>query len=487
MRTEERFAAVCAISAALCGCLSSSNGGPVDAGGPDVGGSPGFDAAPLVDATSDAPGDDAAAAPCTPGGAPVTHTSNISADETWASGIHLVPSSLQIKGGARLTIGACSEVRLGPGASITATATAAGIDAQGTASAPIRFVAQQTGAPWGAIVATAPASATLRYVTLSGGGTGDHTSAPYGGASLVGLGTPPAPPVVFQAQHVVVEGSAGLGVFLRAAAFDPSSASLTVRQSGWYPIYAGAASAGSVPSGAYTGNAIDEVLLQTLGVAAYDDADALQSDVTLRDLGVPYRVGTAPSSIVVGDGVAGHPSASLTLAAGVQVLFTPQGTAGTSRILVNAQNTGGTYAAQGALVVAGTTAAPVVLDSAAAAPAAGDWEGLYFAGLVDPRTSVVSAHILHAGGASGTVGICGSTPNANNGVATCAVVIAVDTPPQGFLTSSVLEAAPCGIYRDWKTTDVDFTAANQFVGIPGCTQTSIPAANGQCVACPTSP
>ena len=260
----------------------------------------------------------------------------------------------------------CSELQLGPGASIEVTGTAAGFDAVGTASGPIRLVAQQAGTPWGAVDVTAPSVANLAYVTISGGGTGAHASAPRGGASLTGYSTGTARPVVLKLQHVVISGSAGLGLFLQQARFDPASVNLTVTGAGWYPVYLGAASAGDLPSGGmYTGNAIDQILLQTFNVAAYDDSAVLTSDVTLRNLGVPYRVGTTPSSIEVGDGVGGHPSASLTLAAGVHMLFTPQGTGGTSRILVNGQDNAGTYSAQGALVIQGTQASPVFLDSAA--------------------------------------------------------------------------------------------------------------------------
>jgi hypothetical protein len=489
MRCHQRIASVLGIASGLSGCFSSSPGvGPSDAGHPafDAGGLSGVDAS--LDAPESRPdaasGTDAA---CTPGGAPVAHTTDVSADETWASGIHLVPSSIRITSGARLTIDACSEVRLGPGASIAVTTSAAGLDAVGTSAGPIRFVAQQAGTPWGAVTVTSPAVANLAYVTVSGGGTGPHASSPFGGASIAANGSDPARPVALRVQHVVVSGSAGLGVFVRGVRLDPVSVDLTVTGAGWYPVYVGAASAGDLPSGAYTGNGIDQILLQTFGVASYDDTAALAADVTLHDPGVPYRVGTAPSSIVVGDGVGGHPSAALTLAAGVRVLFTPQGAGGSSRILVNAQNNGGTPSPQGALVIQGTSASPVVLDSAADAPAAADWQGLYFANLVDPRTSIAYARILHAGGTSGAVGICGSTPAALNGVATCAIVVLVQTPPAAFLSNSHIEAAPCGVYRGWSVTDVDFVSSNEFVAIPGCTQSSLPAANGQCATCPTSP
>jgi hypothetical protein len=510
MRRAHWMVSILGVGLALSGCFTSSTDTTTNTDAGDLGPQP-DGAAPLDagaetgDATivmaeagggatgdggADADADAEAGVVCTASGTPIMHTADIVADETWVSGIHVVPSTIQIKSGARLTVSPCSELQLGPGASIEVTSTAAGLDAVGTASAPIRLVAQQAGNPWGAVDVTAPSVANLAYVTISGGGTGSHASAPRGGASLTGYSTGTARPVVLKLQHVVISGSAGLGLFLQQARFDPASVDLTVTGAGWYPVYLGAASAGDLPSGGmYTGNAIDQILLQTFNVAAYDDSAVLTSDVTLRDLGVPYRVGTTPSSIVVGDGLAGDPSASLTLAAGVHMLFTPQGAGGTSRILVNAQDNAGTYSAQGALVILGTEASPVFLDSAAdpQAQAAADWEGLYFANLVDPRTSIAYAHILHAGGASSAVGICGSTSAANNGAATCAIVVLVKSAPAAFLSNSDIEQAPCGVYRGWPTTDVDFLSTNQFVGIAGCTETSIPDAGGQCAACSTSP
>jgi hypothetical protein len=454
--------------------------GEVDAttGAPDAGATP--DSGYLSDAT------DGPAIACTPTGTPIMHTADIAADETWASGVHVVPGTIQIKNGAKLTIAGCSQVQLGSGASLEVTTASAGLDAVGTASDPITFVAQQAGMRWGAVDVVAPAVAHLAYATLSGGGTGPYTTADHGGATITGHSSDTTRPVVLRLEHTVISGSGGLGLFLTYARLDPASIDLTITGSGWYPVYAGAASAGDLPVGSYKGNGIDAILLQTMNVAAYDDTAALASDVTLKNLGVPYRVGIAPSSIVVGDGINGHPAASLTLQAGVKLLFTPQGAGGTSRILVNAENNGGTYSVQGALVIQGTSAAPVVLDSAAASPASADWEGLYFANLVDPRTSIAHATIAHAGGTSGTIGICPSTPAGNNGAATCAVIVSTQSPPTAFLKSSEIDDAPCGVYRGWAMGDVDFAASNTFSAIPGCTQTSIPDA-GSCAMCPTSP
>ncbi len=476
-----------------CNWSSSSSPPPRDGGIPYLDSAiPSFDSGVPVDSgdvVDSGPSTDAAIdAACTPASAPVMHTTDVTSSETWASGIHVVPSSIQVKNGAQLSIAPCSEIRLGSGASIAVASAGSALAAVGTAAGPIRFVSAQSGARWGDIDVRAPATAHLAYVTLTGGGAGPHDTSPFAGASLAAIGSPAMRPVVLRTEHVVVTGSGGLGAMLVGARFDPASTDLTITGSGWYPIYLGVASANELPDGTYTGNAIDQILLQTYDIAAYDDSGPLVSDVALRNLGVPYRVGTVPTQIKIGDLLPTSPKASLTIAAGVTLLFTPQGTGAESGIVINAQAGTPSYQPQGALVVQGTAAAPVVLDSAAAAPAPGDWQGLYFDHVVDSRTSITYARILHAGGASGAVGICGSTPTAPNGVATCAIVMQLDDPPAAFLSNSVVEAAPCGVYRGWNTTDVDFVSTNQFVTIPGCTETSVPQTTSPaCAACPTSP
>jgi hypothetical protein len=465
------------------GCNFGSSTGASPDGGPGAQ----LDAA-LTETAADTGAVPDSATACVPGGTPVIHSDDITADTTWASGIHLVPSSLRITSGARLTVAGCTEVRLGPAASITVEPTAAGLDAVGTALEPIRFVQQQAGTPWGTLDVTAPATAHLAYATIDGGGTGPHDTAPLAGASLHARGTDPALPVVLELEHVTVSHSGGLGILMQAARFDPASTDLTVTGSGWYPVYLGIGSAGDLPIGAYTGNAVDQILLQSYGVAAYDDSGPLLADVTLHDPGVPYLVGTEPTSLVIGDTNQTSPSETLTLQAGVTMLFPPKTGSASGAIDVRAAFTPTGYVPQGALVLAGTAASPVVLGSAAATPAAADWVGIYFSNVVSPATSITHAHILNAGADSSTIGICGSLPGAPNGAATCAIVLSLDAPPPPFLSSSVLELTPCGVYRGWKqAADVDFVTTNQFVSIPGCTQTSLPASDGSCVACATSP
>jgi hypothetical protein len=481
-------------SFAITGCFSSSDIPRVDAGlltldagsdGEVADGGTQADGAGSPEGGALDAGLDAATA-CVPSGTPVIHTADITADETWASGIHVVPNSIHIKGGARVTVMACSEVRMGANASIDVKDAGSRFEAIGDVGSEIRIVRQDATMAWGNIEADDGTNVNLAHTTLTGGGgVGPYTNAPYRGATLVGLGSNPVRPVVFAFKQVKVEQSNGLGLFLQAARIDSASSNLTIHGAGWYPAYMAAASAGDLPAGSYTGNALDEVLLQSFDTAAYIDDPAIMGDVTIHDRGVPYLVGTTPTSIVVGDGIEGHAPASLTLEAGVTMLFTPEGSSSVSQISVKAQPSGASWQAQGALIVAGTAAKPITLDSAGATPAAGDWQGIAFWHVVDPRTSIANARIRHAGGYSSTVGICPSTPAGNNGVATCAIIALLDQAPGAFVTNTTFEAASCGVYRGWSPGDVDFLTGNTFTSITGCAETSIPSASNACTACPT--
>ena len=159
----------------------------------------------------------------------------------------------------------------------------------------------------------------------------------------------------------------------------------------------------SLPDGALTGNGIDEVLLHEAGVASYSNARPIVRDTALRARGIPYRVGaegTRDALIRVGDGRSDTPgTALLVIEPGVTVRFNPIGS--NAGFLVQGHPVGGSWVPQGALRAEGTPSLPITLTSARAAPAAGDWTGLYFKDVIDPRTVVRHATIAFAGGDSG--------------------------------------------------------------------------------------
>jgi len=164
------------------------------------------------------------------------------------------------------------------------------------------------GETWGRGIHEVP-----QGLTLSGAGATLTVT----GCAEVRLG-PDVSLTVEEGAVLEVKGSTGLGVALVGARLIPGSDGLTVTGSGAFPLCAGVDLADGLPRGASTGNARNEVLLQSLGPAAYDNARPVLSQVTHRDLGVPYRVA---GIIEVGDSRPESPEATLTVEAGVTLRF----------------------------------------------------------------------------------------------------------------------------------------------------------------------
>jgi len=427
---------------------------------------------------------DAAAPACVLTGAPIaTHSGAITADETWATGVHEVTSTVTVSGGT-LTIAPCVEVRMAANANIDVGPAATGLIAQGTADEPIRFVRDDATMAWGHLSTFAPATISLANVTLAGGGTTtvDPKAADQLGASLVARGDGTLPQSL-AIDTVTIDGSTGLGVFMNGTRFTTGSTGLVVKGAGFFPVFLGADSANELPDGVYTGNANDAILLQSTGTSAsFEQGRAITGDVTLHDRGVPYRVGVVPTSIIVGAAAA---AGSLTIEAGVTLAFAPKTGSAISVVSIRNTSTG----APSKLSVAGTAAKPAVLTSAAAAPAAGDWQGVAVFG-VDPATRIDHAVIDFAGGPSATTGVCEGSPGADNSNADSAVLISLPTgiTPTEFVTNTAIEnSAGAGFYRSWHVDDVDFLATNTFTGVAGCLQSNVPDASNQCptTVCPS--
>ena len=430
------------------------------------------------------PEPDAAAPACVLTGPPIaTHGGAITADETWATGVHEVTSTVTVSGGT-LTIAPCVEVRVAANASIELSPAATALIAQGTADQPIRFVRDDQAMAWGHLSAFAPAMISLAHVTLAGGGTttADPKAADQLGASLVARGDGTLPHSL-AVDTVTIDGSTGLGVFMNGTRFTTGSTALAITGAGLFPIFLGADSANELPEGIYTGNANDAILLQSTGTsAAFEQGRAITGDVTLHDRGVPYRVGMVPASIIVGSATA---PGALTVEAGVTLAFAPKTASAIS--VMSIRNTSAGVASK--LVVAGTTAKPAILTSAAAAPVAGDWQGVAVFG-IDPATRIDHAVIDFAGGPSATTGVCEGSPGADNSNADSALLISLplNVTPSEFVTNTAIEnSAGAGIYRAWRAADVDFLATNTFVGVAGCLQSNVPDASNLCptTTCPS--
>lgn len=419
-------------------------------------------------------------------GAPIEHGGDVAADETWAAGTHHVKSSVTLRAGVTLTIAPCAVVKLDANANITIDDEAKGLVALGTATQPIVFERNDPAKAWGAILAWAPATARLAYATLRGGGTTNTAnvldSAELAGATLAGRNQTGAAKDLLSVDHVTIEGSTGLGVLLDSAGFVAGSTDLVVNGSGSYPVYLGAAYAGNLPKGVYTGNAKSAFLLQSVGPAVYDNLEPLLWDATIPERGLPYQVGHKGGSVIsVGDGRTESPKATLTIEPGVELRFLAGGSE-KGQLLVRAQSIGGKWQAQGTLIANGTADKPILLTSAAETKAPGDWQGLYFEHVADPRDSVQFARISYAGGESTSTGLCKASMGATNFDADCSVILWLDdAPSKAFIGNTRIEnGRGCGIYRAWKGSSVDFSATNTFTSVAGCDQSNVAPLAGDC-------
>jgi len=426
-------------------------------GGGDQGGKMPADAA-ADGASGDASQDEAAdAAPaCTPPTGPgTTHQGNIEADETWTAetGPHLVTFDLYVKKGT-LTLAPCTEVRVQTGYTITVGGgnegdPAAKLVAHGTADKPIRITSDESGKYWGGLVALASGLVDLENTTLAYGGSHD-TAQNFGGTlRLIGPGgTKPA--ALAHLVDVRIEHGAGYGLNLQqAGGVSADSSGLVISDIGRekspasdarYPIYVTPPSVQTLPPGTYTGNPIDQIWVASEVASDYDE--------TFHDRGLPYRIGTglslAPTKSAADGGLV-----TLTLEAGVKLMFL-QTTGNVWSLHLGASGGDQPESIWPAKVVAmGTAEKPIVLTSAADAPAAGDWGGVAWSG--GPATGNVMSHVTieYAGGDLGTAGF-GCGPGDND----AAIIITNWRPADAFITdSTIAHSGGGGIVSGWWSDD----------------------------------
>jgi len=420
-----------------------------------------------------------------PTAGPTEHSGDITADETWAAegGPHRVTNNLTIRGGATVTIEPCVTVEVSADTRIwvgnldeTATLVAEGSERQ-----PILFTSAGMGR-WDNLRIEAPAEAHLAWVTLEEAGADGIT---YDGATMVAWGTNSRPVIpTLRVQNVTVRDSSGFGVIVnRLTEFLPGSANLTITGAGAdhpdhkHPINIQAQALGSLPTGSYTGNSIDEILVDPRG--------DIESDATMHNVGVPHHIdGVGTTGLFVNRDFdnAALPVPTLTVEAGVTVLFD----AGAElRIGTDTVN----HLAPGALMVNGTATEPVTFTSSAPTPAAGDWRGIVFKEPPGNATNSIDyARIEYAGDGCSCGGwSCPATEGLGGTMLPedAALLIYSWEPASVFVTNTTIsDSAGWGILRGWDGAELDFTANNTFTNLAYCPQ-SWPAASGG--NCPTDP
>jgi hypothetical protein len=423
-------------------------------------------------------------------GAGTEHQGVIDADETWkaADGPHVVTFGLDVVN-STLTIERCAKVRVGKGFHLRVGATSGGegaIVGAGEQGAPVTFERAAEDEPWGSIRVFPTGRLDLEHTVLRGGG--DPDTAQNGGGIIVATGPGGNTGITdaVRVQHVSVEDSGGFGVNLQnRAVFSDDSTDLTVSGSGSlpasvaldtsFPLYVDGTALSSIPVGEYTGNALDEILVATVG-------GLLDDSVTFHERGVPYRMVTGFSMSPETSAEEGGLS-TLTIEAGVTIRF-PSGAPANAWSLALGTSNGGLpdniWPVR--LIAEGTEDAPIVLTSAEDPPAPGDWVGLEWHGGPPDGNVMRHVHVEYAGGDSGTQSFgCGDSDN------DAALIFRNWRPDDVFIQDSTFsDSAGGGIVSGWRSdADGPNFSGNRFEGIAnGCDVSRWADENGSCPEMP---
>jgi hypothetical protein len=231
---------------------------------------------------------------------------------------------------------------------------------------------------------------------------------------------------------------------------------------------------GTIPTGTYTGNTVDEIIIR-----GTSGPEAVVESITLHARGVPYRVGVQANAVLDVVDVTGL--ATLTIEPGVTLKFSAGAT-------LRVDPATGTAPARGALIAVGTANAPIVFASAAATPAAGDWFGVWFGGLVAPTSRLDHVRVEHAGRAS-VSGSDSCLPTGQVGQNDAGIRILGDAPAVVFITNTtIVSSLRHGIDRGFRSdTKPSYLPTNVFTDVPGCQETLPRDISGLCpntVTCP---
>ena len=370
----------------------------------------------------------------TENGTVVTHASNITASETWAGAgtVHLIPNSISILAPATVTIQKCAIVKLNASVGITVQGAASGTSTAKLLAAGddrptgiVVFTAMDATQPWGRLRGLNPNSLIeLDFADIDSGGS-------VGGAQLnaviamTGASTLPDP--VLKVSSVLISNSAGPGIYLSDAAFTSDSDVLQIDNTPAEIIAAPAMALGSIPSGTYpffgdilvveNANIFDNLTINTT-VPIHFKTDSV------------HVGGLAPTFV---------PNVTLTLNAGVTLKFERASTAPT---LVAFGDIGQSPDKNAALIINGTTDAPVLLTSAVRpTPAPGDWAGLWL--ITSNGSQLNNVIIEYAGGDAGVGPLsCGPVdPNTHSQYRHTAALLVGDgndlqyAPPAGLVTN----------------------------------------------------
>jgi hypothetical protein len=407
-------------------------------------------------------------------GEAIEHGGDITTDEVWAAGVHKISSNVRVL--ATVTVEACAKVEIGDsrtiqvGSSPTVGKLVLRGSREGGKLLPVRFTAQETSRPWGAIVVDGTGSLDATLAVLEGG---DSVTAQQNGGGMLRVfgksstsdGGTPSITKNLRSDWLLVQGAKASGIaLLRYAGFSDDSTGVAIRGSEGESLRTEIGASSALPTELFfSGNAKNEVLLEQTWSGTLS--------TTVRAKGVPYRIDGALYLAPVEDGA----PAVLTVEPGVTVRF---GAAkGSSGIYVGTSET-----RQGQIVAKGTADAPVRFTSAKDVPAAGDWMGLYFRSYPTSGNAIENAVVEYAGGESAATGF-GCGPRDNDAT----ILLLGARPTSAFVQGTTLRSGGgnAGIVLGWKSDESgpDFLSGNRFESMPAC---SVSRPRGADNACPGS-
>jgi len=401
-------------------------------------------------------------------GAGTIHNNAVAGNETWTleDSPHRLPEGVTIGNGATLSVAPCAVV-------LTSHGYAIHVDEGGTLLAagdpqrPIRFGSDnptpQAG-DWSGIWIDDLARRTTRIATAiieHAGGEGDIDRAAGLVNELAGL----------DVQHVTLRANRGFGISVQSGgSFAPTATGITVTGT----IAANAARTGAVqfiqpehvhtlPSGTYTGNAIDEVLIVNGGTG---DGSAIRQSGVWRNPGVPYHINEN-----VELAVEGPTGPVLTIAPG-----------NTLRFGRGSQFTVGWHAEGGLVMDGGSEAGRITLTSAGQDTSPAQWIGISFGERFNRSGSKLNFVTIRNAGAESQVGPCHTATQTTN---QAAIYLLAAPPPTFIAHTTFANAGPgaAGIARNFVGA-VDFAApalGNDFssLGSP-CRQSPAQTAGQNC-------
>ncbi len=399
--------------------------------------------------------------PATTHGPTLHEGGDVAKNEAWTAdgSPHVVTGDVRIRNGATLVIEPCAEVAVAKGKHLQVaypgTPNTGALVAEGTAKRPIRIHGQD-GARWASLYVQAPGTARLAHVSFAGGGGGDFED----GATLhaLGDGEDGGDPILF-VDHVSIKGSLGFGALLnRGAAFVAGSNALTIAGSGGYPLAVSEHALDALPTGAYTSNAKDEILVDPEGGRIA--GSGFLADATVHDRGVPYHVGRSSNESLTIGGREDGKLVTVTIEPGVTMRFEAGGA-------LKVQHFTNQDPSTGALRAIGTAAKPILLTSAKTAPAPGDWRGIWYGGVPRSTNAIEHVKIEYAGGDCGCILLTCSAISEHEGA-----IIFTAQPPSAFVKNTTFSAiAGHGITEGYDGGFIDFRPTNTFSAVAGCAQT----------------